>query len=117
MHNTMVYMSATSGIDMGGGSGEMSWIAPTEGPFENLALWSESTTDHDFGGQASLAPEGVFFVPLATLSYQGNGGQAQVAAQFIASKLSAGGNGQLIVAPLYLRSVHYDSQVFSELIR
>lgn len=117
LHNTVAYLSPTSALDMGGGGGSMSWTAPTEGPFQNLALWSESPTAVEFAGGSSLDLEGVFFAPFATVSYQGSGNQEQIAAQFIALKLSAGGGGSLNIAPLYNRSILFPRPKYSELIR
>lgn len=117
LHNTMLYLSATSELGMNGGSGSMSFVAPTEGPFENLAMWSESPLEVRFGGSAILDLEGVFFAPFATVSYQGSGAQKQVAAQFISSKLSVGGSGTLVISPLHDRMVVFPSPGGSELIR
>ncbi|MDH3292817.1 MAG: hypothetical protein OER95_00680, partial [Acidimicrobiia bacterium] len=101
----MVYVSATASIDLGGGSGSLTWIAPTEGPFDDLALWSETTVEHKFGGGSSLALEGVLFAPYADFTYSGNGSQQQVAAQFVSRTLSTNGAGILVIQPLSSRSV------------
>jgi hypothetical protein len=61
--------------------------------------------------------EGVFFTPLATGIYQGNGGLAQVNAQWIADKLWLGGNGTLVVRPQYGRSVQPPAAPGTVLIR
>jgi hypothetical protein len=115
--NVMTYLSETSTVDMGGGSGAVRMLAPTEGPFKNLGMWSESTRDHNFAGQAALALEGVFFIPHATVNYQGNGAQIQVAAQFISRKLRVAGNGALTVTPRFDRLVSFPLNSAIVLIR
>jgi hypothetical protein len=116
--NSMVYLSPTSGLEMVGGSGEMTWIAPTEGPFEDLALWSENEAEVKLSGQATLELEGIVFVPNAEVSFQGNGGISAVEAQFVAKKVSAGGNGSLQIAPVLDRSIaHPPTGSDIELIR
>ena len=117
LRNVLSYYSATSTISLTGGSGAVEMLAPTEGPFKNLAMWSESALDHDLAGQANIALEGVFFTPLAQVNYQGNGGQAQVAAQFISLKLHAGGTGVLNIKPRFDRLVTFPDVATSSLIR
>lgn len=108
---TMVYLSRSSRVRMAGdGTGVLTWIAPDEDghPFDDLALWSDSTITSDphiWQGQATLDMEGVFFVPIVTVEYAGQGSQQQVKAQFIADKLHARGQGELVVAPVAGRAV------------
>ena len=117
-HRTLGYLSSSSFIDMqGGSSGTLLWTAPTTGNFEDLAMWSEGSTDHDFAGQAILELEGIFFAPWATIVYTGLGGQEQVDAQFISRKLEAKGNGLLVVRPNYERAILVPTEVLIELIR
>ncbi len=119
LHQTTVYMSETASLDLSGGSGELIWTAPEldSYKFDDLALWSEGSSVHDFSGQALLELEGVFFVPLGTVSYRGQGVQQQAAAQFIARKLSAGGKGLLIVSPEFDRAVRFPDALENQLIR
>ncbi len=100
-HHSMIYMSSTSQLLMEGGAGALTWTAPLVGDFTSLALWSESAIDHDLAGNAFLALEGVFFTPLATMIYRGNGVQFQIKAQFVSRKLRVVGQGVLIVRPNY----------------
>lgn len=117
-HRTLGYLSSSSFIDMQGGStGTLLWTAPTTGNFEDLAMWSEGSTDHDFAGQAVLELEGIFFAPWGKIVYTGLGGQEQVDAQFIARKLEAKGNGLLVVKPDYNRAILVPNKVNVELIR
>ena len=38
---------------MTGGTGGITWTAPTDGPFKDLTLWSEATSVHKLGGSVS----------------------------------------------------------------
>lgn len=120
---TTVYLSRNSRIRMAGGStGTLTWIAPDDEdhPFDDLALWSDSTVTsapHAWEGQAGLNMEGVFFVPIVTVEYAGQGSQLQVKAQFISDKLHARGQGELVVAPVAGRAVDLKSVPATELIR
>jgi len=119
LHQTTVYMSETANLDLGGGTGALVWTAPELDTyrFDDLALWSEGSSEHKFAGQALLDLEGVFFVPLATVSYQGQGIQQQVSAQFISLQLSSGGKGLLVVAPEFDRAVLFPELLDIQLIR
>ena len=117
LHNTTLYVSKTSTIGLTGGTGEVLWISPNQGDFDDLALWSDSPIRHKFAGQAVLTLEGIFFAPLATIEYTGNGSQKQVRAQFIAHRLHAGGNGALVIAPEFGRAVTFPTNPTTNLIR
>ena len=80
VYNTTVYLSETSSVGMQGGTGTVAWTAPNGGPFDDLAMWSESAASHGFAGQASLELGGAFFAPWARIAYSGNGAQQQVEA-------------------------------------
>ncbi|HVR32875.1 MAG TPA: Tad domain-containing protein [Acidimicrobiia bacterium] len=116
--DTFVYFSNSSNITMVGGTGSLEWIAPTTGPYEDLALWSDSeTANHVWAGQANLDLEGVFFVPRATVEYAGQSSQVQVSAQFIAHRIWARGQGALVLQPEIGRAVPLTGRPFSTLIR
>jgi hypothetical protein len=101
-HNAMVHLSPTSQLTMAGGAnGTLIWTSPNTGDFAHLALWSDSPTQHHLAGQAYLDLEGVFFTPIATVVYSGNGVQHQIEAQFVTRKLKVQGQGVLIVRPSY----------------
>jgi len=117
LHRTMMYLADTSWLTMQGGGGTLYWTAPTTGNFEDLALWSEGTSTHQFAGQALLELEGVFFTPVATALYRGQGNQEQVSAQFIARKLRSTGQGLLIVQPRYDQAVLFPDSLAVQLIR
>ncbi|MEE8491499.1 MAG: hypothetical protein V3S60_07635 [Acidimicrobiia bacterium] len=115
--HALVYLSSGVEFKMAGGSGSFIWTAPVAGPFEDLALWSESTKRVKLAGQANTVMDGVFFAPLAEIRFSGNGAQQQVAAQLISLKLSADGNGALTLKPKQDRSVDLIVTTVSELIR
>jgi hypothetical protein len=95
----MVYL-ANGVISLGAGSGLLSWVAPTDGNFKNLALWSESSSQHTLGGQSNLQAQGVFFMPNATpFVFAGQGGQNTAQAQFITYRLEVSGQGELVLQP------------------
>jgi hypothetical protein len=83
-----------------GDKGALRWSAPFGGTFEDLALWSESSLQHDLGGQAVLNIEGSFFAPNASpFKFTGQGCQQQTKAQFITFRMEVGGQGCLIMEP------------------
>lgn len=96
--NMMGYFSSTSTVSLGGGDGSLNWTAPSNGPFKDLALWSDSALDGEFGGQANLVMDGAFFMPLSRMIYTGQGDN-NVTAQFIARKLLAKGQGSVYLTP------------------
>lgn len=115
--NTAVYMSKDAGVTMSGGDGSLTWVAPDSGPFDDLALWSDSPAVHEWAGQANLVMEGVFFSPWALADYAGTAGQNQTDAQWIADKLVARGQGQLVVTPKFEFPFKVDAVPRTTLIR
>jgi len=104
-------MAKTSSVNLTGSNGVIKWIAPEGGPFDDLALWSDSGAlgeAHTWAGQAGLEMEGVFFMPRALAEYRGGSSQQNTKAQWIADKLSAVGNSALVVAPADGRSVSFE---------
>ena len=115
--NTMIYAGPSAELDFTGGSGELIWSAPTEGPFEDLAFWTESPISQKFAGQANLQMSGIFFSPNADLQFRGNGQAQSIEAQVIANTLELSGNGSLRLAPEFDRMVTFSSTGSSSLIR
>lgn len=117
--DTTVYATENSNVSMAGGDGTLNWQAPNiDGyQFDDLALWSDGLATHFWAGQANLTMSGVFFTPLATADYAGTAGQNQTDAQFIADRLVARGQGQLVVAPLFGHSVEFNPPPSSVLLR
>jgi hypothetical protein len=96
----MVYI-ANGNIDIGAGSGAVTWTAPAGGNFAGLALWSESSAAHNLGGQASMNCIGVFFMPNADpFTFTGQGTQQALQIQLIAYRLSVAGQGVLDLVPV-----------------
>lgn len=116
VEHAAVYLAPGTKLSLAGGSGVVDWAAPTDGPFTNLALWSDSEEVHGFSGQSLLTMEGVFFTPVATVAYSGNGSQHSVEAQLIANKLEVDGGGTLTLMPSRSRAIAIPSQP-SALIR
>jgi len=117
MENTMIYSGPDSQLDFTGGSGDLIWTAPTEGPFEDLAFWTESANDHRFAGQANLQMTGIFFAPNADVQFRGNGQDQVIQAQMIARSVELSGNGSLRLAPQFERMVLFSWDGTSGLIR
>jgi hypothetical protein len=96
---TMVYLEDGI-VDLVGGSGGLFWNAPLAGNFEDLALWSESSLQHEIGGQAGNTLTGTFFTPMADpFSLTGQGGQFQTDAQFLTRRLEVKGQGEVRMKP------------------
>jgi hypothetical protein len=109
--HTMVYLtgakpngnSTPPTLDFGAGSGSLTWVAPSSGPFNGLALWSEGAGGnfpHNIGGQASLVLQGVFFMPYADpFTFTGQGALYQTQAQFVTFRMNIAGQGTLTMVP------------------
>jgi hypothetical protein len=96
----MVYI-ANGNIDIGAGTGTVTWTAPINGNFAGLALWSESSAAHQLGGQASMNCVGVFFMPNADpFTFTGQGTQQALQFQLITYRLSVAGQGVLDLVPV-----------------
>jgi hypothetical protein len=86
-------------INTQGGGDQTSWIAPHAGPFEDLALWSDSPETHEMLGSSALSLEGVFYIPNASFSFGGGGTMTQQDAQFIVYRFHTHGGGALRMVP------------------
>lgn len=117
IRNTTVYATDDYEISMTGGSGTLVWTSSVAGDFDGLALWAESDDEAKLAGSSGLVLRGTFFAPWAEIAYSGNGSQDQAEAQFIARRLSASGNGTLVVRPNYSRAVKWPPVPESRLIR
>jgi hypothetical protein len=83
------------------GGAPPTWLASTEGPFAQLGLWSEqSSNKYQINGGAGVLLSGVFFTPeAAPFSLSGGGDWGQQNAQFISYRFSVSGGGTLTMAP------------------
>jgi hypothetical protein len=99
LQQTMVFLQ-NGRIDIGAGAGGLTWIAPLNGDFEDLALWSEAPLQHQIGGQAGNTLTGTFFTPFADpFSLTGQSGQFQTDAQFVTRRLEVKGQGEVKMHP------------------
>ena len=99
LEQTLVFLQ-NGRIDIGAGAGGLTWVAPLNGNFEDLALWSEAPLQHQIGGQAGNTLTGTFFTPLADpFSLTGQSGQFQTDAQFITRRLEVKGQGEVKMHP------------------
>lgn len=100
-------------IRITGGGAATDWSAPNQlsqqplatdlaaNPFEDLALWSETSSGSvEMKGQAGSLAEGVFFLPNASALFQGQGSQPiQLNAQFLVRRLNLSGQGSMTLSP------------------
>lgn len=103
-----------STITFNGGGGSADWSAPNQlsvapmpadlawgsQPFEDLALWTETSGGSDIKGLGTNSTQGVFFLPNAPFTFRGQGTQLQpLNAQFLARTLNVSGQGNLVMRP------------------
>jgi hypothetical protein len=88
--------------------GTADWSAPNQGldeptaanPFEDLALWTETSAKSEIEGQGTTRTSGVFFFPNATFDFSGQASKdVDLDAQFIARRLWMTGQGTLSMMP------------------
>ncbi len=114
-----------AGVTFSGGGASADWSAPNQlnlkptdaqlafgvQPFEDLALWSETSTASNIRGQGATATTGVFFLPNAAFTFSGQGTQSQpLDAQFFVRRLNVSGQGNLFMRPDPVNSL--EIQVF-----
>lgn len=81
-------------------SGNITWTAPTEGPFAGLALWSEAQNAYGLGGGGAINVVGVFFTPRADyFTISGNAGEEQLQAQFVSYDFKVTGTASFVMSP------------------
>ena len=69
-------------------------------PFEDLALWNETSASSTLKGQGGNRTEGVYFLPNASTMFQGQGAQPiTLNAQFLTRSLNISGQGNFILNP------------------
>jgi hypothetical protein len=97
--NTVVLQ--INGYFKNNGGANVTWSAPTAGPFTALSLWSEASSNKfQLNGGGTLTMSGVFFTPEAnTFGLSGGGAFSQLLAQFIAYRLDVSGGGTLLMVP------------------
>ena len=81
-NRTFIYIA--SGMLEATAGGVIRWTAPDSGPFEKMALWSESTSTHKLWGGADMVIKGIFFMPNAAFEMGGNPSTDALDVQFVA---------------------------------
>lgn len=102
-NRSMVYIAPTTNNSVVklNSSQPPTWLAPTEGPFRALALWSErASSGYGIAGGSGVELSGTFFTPEASpFSLTGGGNWSQQNAQFISFQLAISGGATLSMAP------------------
>jgi hypothetical protein len=101
-------------FQLNGGNGRIYWTSmqSTATPYrKGLAYWSEGrsyphdgdsagvTGPHILGGQSNVTLTGVMFMPNAQVSFNGQTGDAQFAAQFVAYRIDNSGQSSIDLLP------------------
>lgn len=116
LDHVLVYQAAGA-LKFTGNSAPPTWLAPGEGPFAGLALWSEETSTYTITGGAAIKLDGVFFTPGASpLKLTGGGNWGQLNAQLISRQLQVSGGGVLDMTPDPTKSITLPA-ISGELIR
>ena len=99
LRETMVY--AKAGTARMAGQNEIVWSAPNDpsSPFDDLALWTESTSQMKITGASNIRIDGILFAPNATVELAGNTGTDALEAQIWALKVDLVGGAQLRLIP------------------
>jgi hypothetical protein len=97
MRETFVYTK--TGTARLAGQSTIDWSAPLDGPFEDLALWTESATLVKITGGAQINIDGILFAPNANLELAGNTGSEALDAQLWVKKLDLVGGAQFRLVP------------------
>jgi hypothetical protein len=99
LRETMVYMQA--GTAKLSGQHSVVWTAPDDPTFrfDDLALWTESTSQMTLTGGSNLYVEGILFAPNTTLEVAGNTGTEGMKAQIWAKATDLVGGAQLRLVP------------------
>ncbi|MDZ7731848.1 MAG: hypothetical protein U5R31_00910 [Acidimicrobiia bacterium] len=111
VNNTMVLQQTDNIFEANGGL--LQWTPPTHGPFQALAIWSEtdprdssaSPGQYSMAGSGDLDLKGSFFMPYAELELSGGSGLEPDEAQFVSRKLKVSGGGSLELVPSGLKLI------------
>jgi len=97
MRETFVYtMTGTARL---AGQNQIVWTAPNDPPFDDLALWTDSTRLMKIAGGAQIKIDGIIFAPNADVELAGNTGTDAIDAQLWVKKADLVGGAQLRLAP------------------
>ena len=99
LRETFVYLG-TGGLDLTG-TATLTWTAPNDPtfPFDDLLVWTESTTAIEMHGNTDMTLEGVLFAPNAKLLLRGTTSLTGIGTQIFSESLDLGGTGALKLAP------------------
>ena len=105
LRETFVYL-ASGALDMAGNA-KLVWTAPDDPthPFDDLLVWSASSTPVEVNGTADVVLEGVFFAPNATVTLAGNMSGQALGAQMFVNRLDVNGTANLELSPSVDRMV------------
>lgn len=88
--------------------GTIDWSAPNQvthkadatNPYEDVALWTETSDYTEIKGQGATRTTGIYFLPNAHFVFSGQASQdIQLNAQFISKSLNMSGQGSLVLKP------------------
>lgn len=100
---TFLYASGTVTVGEDGtfsGNSRLTWTAPYGGPFEDLLVWTPTTSPLLFGEQATTMLEGTVFAPSATVTLEGRpGAGVTLAAQVVADRVRLQGSTDVTLTP------------------
>lgn len=99
MRETFVYLKAGT-MDLSGNA-ILTWTAPdlATHPFDDLLVWTESSSGIKITGTTTMQLEGIVFAPNATLALAGTTGVGALGAQLFVDKVDFGGNAVMKLAP------------------
>lgn len=99
MRETTVYL--TNGAVTMAGNNTMIWTAPDDVTykFDDLLIWTTSTSLMRITGNSTLVLEGTIFAPNARIELAGSSGGQAIGAQIFASTAELVGGAQLTLAP------------------
>lgn len=99
LRETFVYLENGT-LDLSGNA-SLVWTAPDDPahPFDDLLVWTESSSGIKITGNATMQLEGIVFAPNATLDLVGTADAAALGAQLFVDKVDFGGNAEMTLAP------------------
>lgn len=99
MRETTVYL-ATGKVTFSGNR-SLTWTAPNDPSFkfDDLLVWTTSTSDMKITGNTTMILEGIVFAPNATMELTGSTGGQALGSQIFARRAVLSGNATLNLAP------------------
>jgi Flp pilus assembly protein TadG len=99
LRETTVYL-ATGKVTFSGNR-SLTWTAPNDPSFkfDDLLVWTTSTSEMKITGNTTMTIEGIVFAPNATMELSGSTGGQALASQIFAKRAKLTGGAQLLLAP------------------